>query len=175
MKKFNYALTVLGSVSQCTPNRPVTVSELSRLIGLSLSYVETLISALRSAGYVTSIRGPGGGYLPGPQLSSATVGDVYNLFSNDELALGGATQPISTAHEAVDEISRQMKAIEQDFFQNYPLAKLANLAPKPIQVESSPISGFKFRPVPPALRPNAPNSVFDMARFRQSKKMEVLL
>jgi Rrf2 family iron-sulfur cluster assembly transcriptional regulator len=166
-KKFNLALKVLGSISQCSPNRPVTADELARLLDLSVSYVEILVRPLRLAGLVYSVRGPGGGYLPDAKLSDATAGDVYKLFSEVEPAHDHAVAPRTAVEESVAEISMQIHAIEMAFLQNYPLAKITSRAPKPTQTYSPPSNVFKLAPVTPPLKPNAPNSIFDLARFGQ--------
>jgi Rrf2 family protein len=166
-KKFNLALKVLGSISQCSPNRPVTADELARLLDLSVSYVETLVRPLRLAGLVFSVRGPGGGYLPGAKLSEATAGDVYQLFSEGEPAHDGAIAPRTSVEESVADISRQIYAIEMAFLQSYPIANIASRAPKPTQTYSPASNVFKLAPVAPPMKPNAPNSIFDLARFGQ--------
>jgi Rrf2 family protein len=174
-KKFNLALSVLGAISQCSPNRPVTAVQIAQTLGLSVSYIEALVRTLRVAGYVVSVRGPGGGYLPGALLSIATAGDVYKLFSEDDQAREDAIEPKSSAHASVQEIAVQMQAIEQAFLENYALVNITSRAPKPIQTDTFAPHGFKFKPVTPSLRPDAPNSIFDVARYRQSKAKAVYL
>lgn len=174
-KKAGLALKVLVSVSQCTPNRPVTAEQLSHLLGLSMSTFEVLIRPLRREGYVFSFRGPSGGYLPGPKLSSATAGDVCKLFCESDWAHDDAIAPRTPAEETIVEISRQMRAIEMEFLQNYPLVKFTSCASKSINADSPSPNVLKIAPVVRPLKPNAPNSIFELARFGKRNRKAVSL
>ena len=55
---------------------PVSLTDISRRQGISLSYLEQLFLRLRKDGLIASARGPGGGYrlqLPGSDISVADV------------------------------------------------------------------------------------------------------
>ena len=41
---------------------PISLADISRRQGISLSYLEQLFAKLRKHGLVNSVRGPGGGY-----------------------------------------------------------------------------------------------------------------
>ncbi|KAG6335767.1 hypothetical protein ID866_3321 [Astraeus odoratus] len=49
---------------------PVPLADISERQGISLSYLEQLFSRLRKNGLVSSVRGPGGGYLLGKDAGS---------------------------------------------------------------------------------------------------------
>lgn len=55
---------------------PVAIREVAKRQQVSLSYLEELISALRSANLVQSIKGRKGGYLLASSLEQISVGDV---------------------------------------------------------------------------------------------------
>ncbi|BDX07846.1 HTH-type transcriptional regulator IscR [Planctobacterium marinum] len=55
---------------------PVPLADISERQEISLSYLEQLFSRLRREKLVTSIRGPGGGYLLGRDPQDIAVGEV---------------------------------------------------------------------------------------------------
>lgn len=61
--KGRYAVTAMLDLALQQNARPTPLSAIAERQGLSLSYLEQLFSALRRNGLVSSIRGPGGGYL----------------------------------------------------------------------------------------------------------------
>ena len=54
------------------------MADISERQGISLSYLEQLFSRLRKNGLVSSVRGPGGGYLLGKDAGSIAVGEVIS-------------------------------------------------------------------------------------------------
>ncbi|GKX51340.1 HTH-type transcriptional regulator IscR [Budvicia aquatica] len=57
---------------------PVPLADISERQGISLSYLEQLFSRLRKNGLVSSVRGPGGGYLLGRNPAEIAVGSVIS-------------------------------------------------------------------------------------------------
>jgi Rrf2 family iron-sulfur cluster assembly transcriptional regulator len=55
---------------------PITLADISKRQGISLSYLEQLFSRLRKNGLVDSARGPGGGYRLSRAASEICVADV---------------------------------------------------------------------------------------------------
>lgn len=55
---------------------PVSLAHISERQGISLSYLEQLFARLRKQGLVSSVRGPGGGYLLGMKPAAISVGAV---------------------------------------------------------------------------------------------------
>jgi Rrf2 family iron-sulfur cluster assembly transcriptional regulator len=55
---------------------PITLSDISKRQGISLSYLEQLFSRLRKNGLVDSARGPGGGYRLSRAAAEICVADV---------------------------------------------------------------------------------------------------
>lgn len=79
--KGRYAVTAMLDLALHTDQGPISLADISRRQEISLSYLEQLFSRLRRAQLVTSVRGPGGGYLlakPATQVSVAEVIDAVN-------------------------------------------------------------------------------------------------
>lgn len=64
--------------------RPVSLAEIAQRQEISLSYLEQLFARLRRAGIVKSVRGPGGGYLPGAPLSDITIAQIVHAVDAEE-------------------------------------------------------------------------------------------
>lgn len=60
--KGRYAVTAMLDLAIHYKDGPITLSDISKRQGISLSYLEQLFSKLRKGGLVDSARGPGGGY-----------------------------------------------------------------------------------------------------------------
>jgi Rrf2 family iron-sulfur cluster assembly transcriptional regulator len=60
--KGRYAVTAMLDLALRYEKGAVTLAEIARRQGISLSYLEQLFAKLRRSGLVDSVRGPGGGY-----------------------------------------------------------------------------------------------------------------
>lgn len=60
--KGRYAVTAMMDLAIHDQSGPVTLTEIAASQHISLSYLEQLFAALRKAGLVRGLRGPGGGY-----------------------------------------------------------------------------------------------------------------
>jgi Rrf2 family protein len=71
-----YGVRAMFEIARGYPDRPVTIKEISERQDVSVAYLEQILSRLRRAGIIRSVRGPGGGYLlsRGPdQISIASI------------------------------------------------------------------------------------------------------
>ncbi|SPJ35382.1 Fe-S cluster assembly transcriptional regulator IscR [Kushneria phyllosphaerae] len=79
--KGRYAVTAILDLALHGSGSPISLADISTRQDISLSYLEQLFARLRREGLVTSVRGPGGGYLlaraPG-EISVASVIDAVN-------------------------------------------------------------------------------------------------
>jgi Rrf2 family iron-sulfur cluster assembly transcriptional regulator len=74
--KGRYAVTAMLDLALHYEQGAVTLSDIARRQGISLSYLEQLFARLRRNGLVDSVRGPGGGYnlaMPPAQISVAQI------------------------------------------------------------------------------------------------------
>ena len=79
--KGRYAVTAMLDLALHAHNGPTSLSDISQRQEISLSYLEQLFARLRRAGLVSSVRGPGGGYLlsqPADTISVSKVIDAVN-------------------------------------------------------------------------------------------------
>ena len=60
--KGRYAVTAMLDLAVHQADGPISLADISRRQGISLSYLEQLFAKLRKSSLVTSVRGPGGGY-----------------------------------------------------------------------------------------------------------------
>ncbi len=74
--KGRYAVTAMMDLAIHDRSGPVTLTEIAASQHISLSYLEQLFAALRKAGLVRGLRGPGGGYRlakPAHEISIARI------------------------------------------------------------------------------------------------------
>ena len=85
--KGRYGLRALIDLAQHSEADPVSITSISDRQGISERYLEQLMSMLKKAGLVKSIRGAGGGYVLAKVLEEISVGDVLR-------ALEGSLEPV---------------------------------------------------------------------------------
>lgn len=74
--KGRYAVSAMLYLDRYGRNSPVTLSDISKKEGISLSYLEQLFISLRKKGLIESVRGPGGGYVLAIPSSKISVADI---------------------------------------------------------------------------------------------------
>jgi Rrf2 family iron-sulfur cluster assembly transcriptional regulator len=79
--KGRYAVTAMLDLSINSTDGPVNLSDISRRQDISLSYLEQLFAKLRRRELVSSVRGPGGGYLLGRSGSEINVAEIIDAVS----------------------------------------------------------------------------------------------
>jgi Rrf2 family iron-sulfur cluster assembly transcriptional regulator len=124
--KGRYAVTAMLDLAINYQNGPITLSDISKRQGISLSYLEQLFSKLRKNGLVDSARGPGGGYRLSRDAEQIFVGQVITAVDEkiDVTKCGGKGDchdggPCLT-HELWCDLSSQI----YDFLNNISLGKL---------------------------------------------------
>ena len=71
-----YAVRAMVDLSLYSNDKPVSLKEIAQREDIPLSYLEQLFFRLKNGGIVTSIRGPGGGYILARSSSQVTVGEI---------------------------------------------------------------------------------------------------
>ncbi len=74
--KGRYALRLMIDISTHGNGSPVPVKDIAARQGISVKYLEQIISTLVHAGFLNSVRGPQGGYRLNRNPSEYTVGDI---------------------------------------------------------------------------------------------------
>lgn len=85
--KGRYGLRALIDLAQYSEIEPVSISSIATRQAISEGYLEQLMSLLKKAGLIKSIRGAGGGYVLAKDINEISVGDVLR-------ALEGSLQPV---------------------------------------------------------------------------------
>lgn len=85
--KGRYGLRALIDLAQYSGEEPVSITNISDRQGISERYLEQLMSMMKKAGLVKSIRGAGGGYVLARDVEDISVGDVLR-------ALEGSLEPV---------------------------------------------------------------------------------
>lgn len=99
--KGRYALrTMIDIAKNDGENRPVSIKEVSERQGISIKYLEQIISLLVKGGLLRSVRGAKGGYLFAVPLESITAGEVLR-------ATEGSLAPVECLEK--DEMDCPMK------------------------------------------------------------------
>ena len=74
--KGRYAVMAMADLASQGGEKPVALADIAARQEISLSYLEQLFGKLRKGGLVTSVRGPGGGYLLAHTPADTRVSDV---------------------------------------------------------------------------------------------------
>lgn len=79
--KGRYGVTAMLDLALNQHNGPINLADISQRQDISLSYLEQLFAKLRKHGLVTSVRGPGGGYLLGDEKLNISIAQVVDAVS----------------------------------------------------------------------------------------------
>lgn len=74
--KGRYAVMALADLANQRDSKPVALADIADRQEISLSYLEQLFAKLRRRGLVSSVRGPGGGYLLGRDAADMAIAEI---------------------------------------------------------------------------------------------------
>jgi Rrf2 family iron-sulfur cluster assembly transcriptional regulator len=74
--KGRFAVTAMADLAMSGSDGPVTLGDISERQRISLSYLEQLFGKLRRNSLVSSVRGPGGGYLLAKPASDMSISEI---------------------------------------------------------------------------------------------------
>ncbi|PID48800.1 MAG: Fe-S cluster assembly transcriptional regulator IscR [Proteobacteria bacterium] len=110
------------------------LSNLAKEQGISLSYMEQLFYALRHAGLVEGIRGPGGGYRLGKPASRISIADIVEAIessTSDEEEREARKSDIHSGQTVVDQMLSVLDEQVHDFLSGISLESLTHKHRKP--------------------------------------------
>lgn len=158
-----HGLNVVACIASVPTYQPVATAKLSRLLSLSVSYLESLMKALKDGGIVSAHRGPGGGYVLQGDVEDLFVWDVVRCFYESEVLPN--EKNLSPEGNVFSILNAELNDIKLHFLKNYPLKEVTKLLPKnSISLEVDSFSRH-FKPLVKVTLPNAPNSIFDLSDF----------
>jgi Rrf2 family iron-sulfur cluster assembly transcriptional regulator len=123
--KAELALNGMAELARRAPTKPLALAVLADRQSISLSYLEQVFSALRRAGLVVSVRGPGGGYLLAKASQDIKAGDIV-------AAVDGAFHPKITgsqpfgSDDGTDAFWRAMNSKVLDLFRTVTLKSIVD-------------------------------------------------
>ena len=88
--KGRYGLRALIDLAKYSEIEPVSINSIATRQGISERYLEQLMTLLKKAGLIKSIRGAGGGYVLAREIGEISVGDVLR-------ALEGSLESVECA------------------------------------------------------------------------------
>jgi Rrf2 family iron-sulfur cluster assembly transcriptional regulator len=86
--KGRYAVTAMLDLAIHADSGPISLADISNRQGISLSYLEQLFAKLRRNELVTSVRGPGGGYLLSRASAEIFVAQIIDAVNEKVDATG---------------------------------------------------------------------------------------
>ena len=89
--KGRYAVTAMLDLALHSGGKPISLAEIADRQEISLSYLEQLFARLRKRELVSSVRGPGGGYMLGRDARQIDIAGVITAVDEriDTTACGG--------------------------------------------------------------------------------------
>lgn len=145
---------------------PVTTEFISKRLGLSISYLESLMAQLKKNGFVTSYRGPGGGYCTQGQPAELKLLKLIQVFENQAPAKQRQTAQAGELDQ--DMVTRMMQEFIEKELSHMHFEALMALVPDASWGINAPPSAAspmvkKFKPLQIHKLPSGPNSVFSLA------------
>ena len=77
-KNTEYALRALYEIAEAGDGQPLSRRAISQKQDISEPFLEKIFIPLQQAGIISSVRGPGGGFVLGKKASDITVWDVFS-------------------------------------------------------------------------------------------------
>ena len=118
--KGRYAVTAMLDLALNKEKGPVSLADISERQGISLSYLEQLFAKLRKCALVTSVRGPGGGYLLNQECEQISVASIIDAVNESIDATGCNNQgncqagEICLTHHLWSDLSDQIHSFLSD-------------------------------------------------------------
>lgn len=96
-KKGLYGIRGIVDLALSSQGRPIPLSNVAVRQEISQHYLEQLFMRLRRAGLVSSVRGPGGGYMIARELHDITIRDILEAV-DESIAPTGCVEVDDSCH-----------------------------------------------------------------------------
>lgn len=161
-----HALNVVTLVAAQASTTSLTTKRMSEELGLSVSYLEGILKELKSAGVLCAFKGPGGGYQLNQDPRFLNVWEVLSVFVKTPAVPATAR---TSEDMGVAELEAAFLEQSVEFLKSKKIAEFAGQLSSGALPSSAKAAGrFKFKPLPPPLKPSSPNSVFQLHSFPAS-------
>jgi Rrf2 family protein len=77
--KGRYALRMMIDIARQNTGEWISIKDISERQGISLKYLEQIVTSLTRSGLLISSRGPQGGYMLAKHPETITVADIFNV------------------------------------------------------------------------------------------------
>jgi Rrf2 family transcriptional regulator, iron-sulfur cluster assembly transcription factor len=126
--KGRYAVTAMLDLALHYQKGAVTLADIARRQGISLSYLEQLFAKLRRSGLVDSVRGPGGGYNLAMDPSKISVAKIVIAINEniDARRCGGEKNCHGENECLTHQLWEDLSSRIHDFLSGISLADLVN-------------------------------------------------
>lgn len=161
------AVTAVTDLALRSHGGPVALPAISARQGISLSYLEDIFGALRRAGLVSSIRGPGGGYTLTRNPQELSVADIVT--ASEKYMTRPADKASAEPHplpsgEMTAELWASFHSRVMDYLQSITVADLIASQDAQTLRDAAPAASVALKARTPAKSQlparNVPNSVF---------------
>ena len=86
--KGRYAVMAMVDLAATSKGKPMSLADIAERQEISLSYLEQLFAKLRRGALVTSVRGPGGGYLLAHKPEETRISDIILARMDPRIRMG---------------------------------------------------------------------------------------
>lgn len=141
-QRIKASIEVVRHLAESAGKSPLTTKAFSQVTGLSISYLEVLCAQLRRAGFIDSVRGPGGGYVLSRSAEGINVLEIAQAFSTEKSEgdlpdyMGTDSEEAAPANALFERASIEMRS----FMQRIRLSELL------VQTESAPSGLVRAKP-----------------------------
>ena len=98
------SVETLVRLAACSADAPCTARGLAEWINQSVSYTETLMARLRSAGLVKAGQGPGGGYYLSRPAHRITVAEIFQAFDEPRGLVNRPLNAVTLQPDAIQDL-----------------------------------------------------------------------
>lgn len=163
-KKSRCAVDILVTIASTPVGELVTAQHLSRTMGVSVSYVESILKALREASLVQSTRGPSGGYGLAQAADTISMWDIVQVMQDEAEGHAFNNKGDAPHSPLLTDFENDLQRVFTQYLESRHLSEFVDNTSLAEQTAARNLSRFRLAPMPPRLVPSAPNSVFEWGR-----------